>query len=102
MAGFTPVGLKRDRRTVENLRDRGAIQRAEDLGIQKSEDIVGSDRRLARCLFLESHHLTSLNFDRLIDWKPASIKDSWRKASSRYWLRDGDVFEQIKRPLLKS
>jgi hypothetical protein len=34
----------------------------------------------------------------LIDWKPASIKDSGRKASSRYWLRDGDVFEQIKRP----
>ena len=37
VAGFTQVGLKRDRRMVENLRDRGAIQRAEDLGIQKSD-----------------------------------------------------------------
>ena len=31
--GFTPVGRKRDRRAVENLRDRGVIRRAEDLGI---------------------------------------------------------------------
>ncbi len=33
MAGYTPVGLARDRRMVENLRDRGVIRRAEDLGI---------------------------------------------------------------------
>ncbi|MES2149111.1 MAG: malonate decarboxylase subunit alpha [Pseudomonadota bacterium] len=38
VAGYTPVGLARDRRMVENLRDRGIIQRADDLGI---------DRRLA-------------------------------------------------------
>ncbi|GGC59637.1 malonate decarboxylase subunit alpha [Undibacterium terreum] len=35
VAGYTPVGLARDRRMVENLRDRGIIQRAEDLGIDK-------------------------------------------------------------------
>jgi malonate decarboxylase alpha subunit len=35
IAGYTPVGLARDRRAVENLRDRGAIRRAEDLGIDK-------------------------------------------------------------------
>jgi malonate decarboxylase alpha subunit len=40
------VGLKRDRRMVENLRDRGAIQRAEDLGIQKSD--ASRDRLAAR------------------------------------------------------
>ena len=28
VAGYTPVGLARDRRTVENLRDRGVIRRA--------------------------------------------------------------------------
>jgi malonate decarboxylase alpha subunit len=33
VAGYTPVGLARDRRVVENLRDRGIVQRAEDLGI---------------------------------------------------------------------
>ena len=33
MAGYTPVGLGRDRRMVENLRDRGVIRRPEDLGI---------------------------------------------------------------------
>jgi malonate decarboxylase alpha subunit len=33
VAGYTAVGLARDRRMVENLRDRGVIQRAEDLGI---------------------------------------------------------------------
>jgi malonate decarboxylase alpha subunit len=37
VAGFTPVGLKRDRRAVENLRDRGVIRRAEDLGIDKRQ-----------------------------------------------------------------
>ncbi|PWC34603.1 malonate decarboxylase subunit alpha [Azospirillum sp. TSO35-2] len=35
VAGYTPVGLKRDRRMVENLRDRGVIRRPEDLGIDK-------------------------------------------------------------------
>jgi malonate decarboxylase alpha subunit len=35
VAGYTPVGLGRDRRMVENLRDRGIIRRAEDLGIDK-------------------------------------------------------------------
>jgi malonate decarboxylase alpha subunit len=37
VAGYTPVGLARDRRMVENLRDRGVIRRAEDLGIDKRE-----------------------------------------------------------------
>jgi malonate decarboxylase alpha subunit len=35
VAGYTPVGLARDARMVENLRDRGIIQRPEDLGIDK-------------------------------------------------------------------
>jgi malonate decarboxylase alpha subunit len=35
VAGYTEVGLGRDRRIVENLRDRGVIRRAEDLGIDK-------------------------------------------------------------------
>jgi len=35
VAGYTPVGLARDRRMVENLRDRGVIRRAEDMGIDK-------------------------------------------------------------------
>ena len=35
VAGYTPVGLARDRRMVENLRDRGVIRRPEDLGIDK-------------------------------------------------------------------
>ncbi len=35
VAGYTPVGLARDHRMVENLRDRGIITRAEDLGIDK-------------------------------------------------------------------
>lgn len=33
VAGYTPVGMGRDRRMVENLRDRGVIQRPEDLGV---------------------------------------------------------------------
>jgi malonate decarboxylase alpha subunit len=33
VAGFTPVGLARDARAVENLRDRGIVERPEDLGI---------------------------------------------------------------------
>jgi malonate decarboxylase alpha subunit len=35
VAGFTPAGLARDRAAVENLRDRGIIQRPEDLGISR-------------------------------------------------------------------
>jgi malonate decarboxylase alpha subunit len=35
VAGYTPVGMARDKRMVENLRDRGIISRAEDLGIDK-------------------------------------------------------------------
>ena len=35
VAGYTPVGMARDKRAVENLRDRGIIMRAEDLGIDK-------------------------------------------------------------------
>lgn len=37
VAGYTPVGLARDRRMVENLRDRGVVQRAEDIGIDKRD-----------------------------------------------------------------
>ncbi|MGB8339410.1 MAG: malonate decarboxylase subunit alpha, partial [Burkholderiales bacterium] len=37
VAGYTPVGLARDKRMVENLRDRKVIQRAEDLGIDKRD-----------------------------------------------------------------
>ncbi|WP_374486590.1 malonate decarboxylase subunit alpha [Zoogloea sp.] len=33
VAGFTPVGMARDRQMVEQLRQRGVIRRAEDLGI---------------------------------------------------------------------
>lgn len=36
IAGYTPVGRGRDQRMVENLRDRGVILRAEDLGIDKA------------------------------------------------------------------
>jgi len=35
VAGYTPVGLARDKRMVENLRDRGVIRRAEDMGVDK-------------------------------------------------------------------
>lgn len=35
VAGYTPVGMARDKRMVENLRDRGIIRRPEDLGIDK-------------------------------------------------------------------
>ena len=34
VAGYTAVGLARDRAMVENLRDRGIIRRPEDLGIR--------------------------------------------------------------------
>jgi len=33
VAGFTPVGMARDKRAVEKLRERGIIRRAADLGI---------------------------------------------------------------------
>src|SRR3982750_1716538 len=35
VAGYTPVGLARDKRMVTRLRERGVIRRAEDLGIDK-------------------------------------------------------------------
>lgn len=35
VAGYTPVGMGRDKGMVENLRDRGIIRRPEDLGIDK-------------------------------------------------------------------
>jgi malonate decarboxylase alpha subunit len=35
VAGYTPVGMARDKRIVENLRDRGIIVRAEDIGVDK-------------------------------------------------------------------
>lgn len=37
VAGYTPVGLARDKAMVDNLRDRGIIVRAEDLGIDKRD-----------------------------------------------------------------
>ena len=37
VAGYTTVGLARDKAMVENLRDRGIIVRAEDLGIDKRD-----------------------------------------------------------------
>lgn len=37
VAGYTPIGLGRDRAMVDNLRDRGIILRAEDLGIDKRD-----------------------------------------------------------------
>ena len=45
VAGYTPVGLARDRRMVENLRDRGVIRRAEDLGIDKRDGDARPARR---------------------------------------------------------
>ena len=37
VAGYTAVGLARDHRLVENLRDRGVIRRAADMGIDVRE-----------------------------------------------------------------
>ena len=37
VAGYTVVGRGRDKRMVENLRDRGVIRRPEDLGIDKRD-----------------------------------------------------------------
>ena len=45
VAGYTPIGMARDRRVVDNLRDRGVIRRAEDLGIDKrmaSRDLLAA------------------------------------------------------------
>ncbi len=45
VAGYTPMGLARDKRMVENLRDRGIVQRPEDLGIslrQASRDLLAA------------------------------------------------------------
>jgi malonate decarboxylase alpha subunit len=37
VAGYTPVGLARDRPMVEKLRQRGVVRRAEDMGIDKRQ-----------------------------------------------------------------
>jgi malonate decarboxylase alpha subunit len=37
VAGYTAVGLRRDRGAVAKLRERGVIRRAEDLGIDKRD-----------------------------------------------------------------
>ncbi|API87317.1 malonate decarboxylase subunit alpha [Francisella uliginis] len=37
VAGYTPVGLARDKQKVAELRERGVIQRPEDLGIKLSD-----------------------------------------------------------------
>ena len=37
IAGYTPVGLARDVRMVENLRDRGVIRRPEDIGVARRD-----------------------------------------------------------------
>lgn len=37
VAGYTPLGLARDRQMVENLRDRGVIRRPQDLGIDQRD-----------------------------------------------------------------
>jgi len=42
VAGFTEIGRQRDRKMVERLRERGVIQRPEDLGI----DPLDADRNL--------------------------------------------------------
>jgi malonate decarboxylase alpha subunit len=68
VAGFTPVGLKRDHKMVENLRDRSVIQRAEDLGIRKSD--VSRDRLAARSI----HDLVRLSGGL---YKPPSRYRNW-------------------------
>jgi len=37
VAGYTPVGMKRDHDKVKELRARGIIQRPEDMGIDASK-----------------------------------------------------------------
>lgn len=51
VAGYTAVGLGRDRRMVENLRDRGVIRRPADLGI---------DPRQASRTLLAARHMRDL------------------------------------------
>ena len=51
VAGYTAVGLARDRRKVEALRARGVIRRAEDLGVS---------RREARCDLLAARSVKDL------------------------------------------
>jgi malonate decarboxylase alpha subunit len=51
VAGYTEVGLARDRRKIEALRARGVIRRAEDLGIA---------RREARCDLLAARSVKDL------------------------------------------
>lgn len=51
VAGYTAVGMGRDRRMVENLRDRGIIRRAEDLGIDKrmaTRDLLAAKNKIGR------------------------------------------------------
>lgn len=36
VAGYTPIGLARDRFLVENLRNRGIVRRPEDIGVDKT------------------------------------------------------------------
>src|SRR3954471_19454298 len=58
VAGYTAVGLGRDRRAVENLRDRGVIRRPEDLGIdprQATRNLLAA--RSMRDLVRASHGL---------------------------------------------
>lgn len=51
VAGYTAVGLARDRRKVEELRTRGVIRRAEDLGVSRGE---------ARCDLLAARSVKDL------------------------------------------
>lgn len=60
VAGYTAVGLGRDRQMVENLRDRGVIRRPEDLGIdprQATRNLLAA--RSMRDLVRASHGLYS-------------------------------------------
>jgi malonate decarboxylase alpha subunit len=45
VAGFTAVGMARDKRMVENLRDRGIVRRPEDMGVdprQATRDLLAA------------------------------------------------------------
>ena len=58
VAGYTAVGLGRDRRMVENLRDRGVIRRPEDFGVdprQATRNLLAA--RSMRDLVRASHGL---------------------------------------------
>jgi len=58
IAGYTPVGRGRDKRMVENLRDRGIVRRPEDLGIdprQATRDLLAA--RSIKELVRASHGL---------------------------------------------